>query len=85
MSLIDKWKESGYLQEDDQNLANLLEYMSSELDKKVEENNDLFSKVLPLTVNLYKEGIRHFDFGLIVYCLEQGKEDAISMYKKLIK
>jgi hypothetical protein len=85
MSLIDKWKKTDLLKEDDPNLANLLEYMATELNKSIEESDLLSSKVLPLTVELYKEGIKHFDFILILQCLQQGKDNAVEMYKKLIE
>ena len=85
MNLIDKWKKTEYLKEDDSSLANLLEYMDIELKKNTEQNDFLLNEILSLTIKLYEDEIKHFDFGLIIHCLAHGKEDAFTMYKNLIK
>ena len=85
MNLIDEWKEQESFDKNDEALENILKYISSEIEDSLKENEILLSKVFPLVVRLYNEDVKHFDFGLIIYCITHGKTDALSMYKKLIK
>ena len=58
--------------------------MSTQMEKSKVDSDKLLEQVLPLTLTLFDADVKSFDFGLIVYCLQHGKDDPIAMYKNLM-
>ena len=83
-----KWEELGLLVENDSDnefIAPMLEKLSEELESYCVFDKELFDRILPFSVELYKNGVRHFDINLMLTCIKMEENNTISLYRQQIE
>jgi hypothetical protein len=82
-----KWEELGLLIEGDSDnefIIPILEMLSAELESYYVFDKELFDRLLPFSVELYKNGVRHFDINLMLTCIKMEEKNTISLYRQQI-